>query len=229
MFKIFSSLFKKKEIEPQASQVKIGLIINIDQERYDKERLASELKREGKIDEACKVLYEIRDKYTSIDTRLPLYLQQAGKFNESIIEMKRIIRSSPKIYNEDFSHLSVSKRNHQLLRSYSHVFDKLRLIHQREKLHVQALYFGIMSMAFECYSMKAHIEEDMDGYFTLSETLSSDMIKTLCKKAKLDNSEIEEYLISNLQATECSFESIKEVNKILSSKLGIDVWGVHII
>lgn len=213
----------------QKVEIKTSVIINFDKERYEKERFASQLKQEGDINEACRVLYEISDQYCSIDTRLPLYLQQAGRFDESIIEMKKILQNSPKKHNEDFSYLSIDKRNYHLLSHYSHVFDKLRLIHQREKMNMHVIYFGIMSAAFKCYSMKAHIQENIDCYHTLSETLDRDTIKSLCKKAKLPNNELEDYLISNLLNQECSFSSIQVVNKIVSDKLAVDIWDVFII
>lgn len=115
--------------------------------------------------------------------RLPLYLQQAGRYAESIQEFERLLSNTPAQIARAFSHVSEEKRIGFVAVERATIFDKMRLAAQREKQFVIAAYYQVLSDANRCISLKLHEgTEEVDRYNERESWI--DGIDSLLKKAK---------------------------------------------
>lgn len=239
MFELIKSLFKpKKQFRGQNATEKIiysndtfsltsKIIINIDEERYKKERLASKLKKEGKIDKACEILYSLKDKYNT-DTRLALYLQQAGKFKESKKEFEELIYNAPLYYKIGFSHQNSEVQNGLLLHHYSTVFDKLRLTYQREKQYKEILYFGLMKIVLKFLAMKIQKRLEENSIYLFNEEVTRE-IEILIKKSKLKERVNKDMILFDIKSTDFDLINFSYFNKKLSEDTNTECWKIYFI
>lgn len=106
--------------------------------------------------------------------RLPITLQQAGDFSRANEEFNRLLKFFSKPYHK------------------SHIYDKLRVTHQREGLHQQAVEFGILCCAWECIALN---EQKRAGAIFIEDTQL--WTKQIKKSLKAIGKESEEQIITN--------------------------------
>lgn len=110
----------------------------------------------GEFDKAIKNLSEAQELMPTVATeypiqqylRLPLTLQKAGRFDEAVSEFNRLLDSDIKPYHKPG------------------IYDKLRLAHQREGRHREAIVFGILCFAWECIALA---QQNRDWSFLMEE------------------------------------------------------------
>lgn len=149
---------------------------------------ATRLKDEQDIDGAVSCLREAYDLInqspiiypTKTFLRLPLYLQQGGRYREAIHEFTRLLDNAPERIAGEFSHIAKKEQNGLLAMDRSTIFDKMRLAAQREKEYSNASYFQILSEANTAVGLKLQNREEPDDYE--NHPGLSDRAKKLLKK-----------------------------------------------
>ena len=100
----------------------------------------------------------------SVWVRLPLYLQKAGRFNESMHGFGLLIEKISE--RERPSYLSEVQHRAQTATDLAFVFDKVRLTAQREKQFDMMAYYGLNAQALDLMS---HVIRGSLGTIQLSE------------------------------------------------------------
>lgn len=147
---------------------------------------ATVLKKEGKITQAIEKLRQAYVQISKTDTdygievflRLPLYLQEAGKKDEAWREFNYLLTSGyQNMFKATWSwHLMESK-----------IYDKMRLVLQRDGKPLMAISFGVLSYIKE---LRGELEKPTDikdgDYIIKAQQLDSlnSMLEPLLKKAK---------------------------------------------
>lgn len=122
-----------------------------------------------------------------IDTylRLPLYLQQAGRYAEAISEFEKLISNTPAIVAEEFSHAPKHTQDSLVAMRYADIFDKIRLSLYREKHFTHAAYYKLLSLAERAIGLKLQNREEELSSFR-DRSLWIDGLRPLLKKDKKD-------------------------------------------
>lgn len=99
--------------------------------------------------------------------RLPLFLQQAGKFEEAKSELQSIFNNADEYANNMVENYSGNKKlysQYTKANYLEYLFDKARLIYKREKLLSEAEQFQTMSLTFreERIKLRARIDRESD-------------------------------------------------------------------
>jgi len=115
--------------------------------------------------------------------RLPLYLQQAGHYKESIIEFERLLRNSPYKIAKEFSHVTKQKQESLSAMECAAIYDKMRLASQREKYFSHAVYYQLLSNASRAVGLKLQERNEELSNF-MERELWLDGVETLLKKEK---------------------------------------------
>jgi tetratricopeptide (TPR) repeat protein len=147
---------------------------------------ATALKKEGKITQAIEKLRQAYVHISKTNTdygievflRLPLYLQEAGRKDEAWREFNLLLTSGyQNMFTATWSwHLMESK-----------VYDKMRLVMQRDGKQSMAISFGVISYIKE---LRSELEKPKDikdeSYIEKAQQLDSlnSMLEPLLKKAK---------------------------------------------
>ncbi len=147
---------------------------------------ATALKKEGKITQAIEKLRQAYVQISKTDTdygievflRLPLYLQEAGRKDEAWREFNLLLTSGyQNMFKATWSwHLMESK-----------IYDKMRLVLQRDGKQLMAISFGVISYIKE---LRCELEKPKDikdeNYIAKAQQLDSldSMLNPLLKKAK---------------------------------------------
>jgi tetratricopeptide (TPR) repeat protein len=101
----------------------------------------SHLRRINALLRRSKVVYPI-----ATWLRLPLFLQQAGRFPEAIQEFNRLIKETPKrVKNQSLSDASATWLEYRMHVDLKYIYDKMRLVHKREKRYSEAAQYADMS------------------------------------------------------------------------------------
>lgn len=115
--------------------------------------------------------------------RLPLYLQQAGRYAEAVEEFEKLLRNAPAKIAKEFSHVSAKRQNGLAAMERATIFDKMRLAAQREKQFVYSAYYQVLSDANRCLGLKLQDRtEEADGYQDRESWAGG--VDSLLKKAK---------------------------------------------
>lgn len=114
--------------------------------------------------------------------RLPLYLQQAGRYAESVEEFEKLLTNTSAKIAKEFSHISSKRQNGLAAMERAIIFDKMRLAAQREKQFTYAAYYQVISLANS--SVGLNLQErtgELDGYMDREYWINK--IDSLLKKA----------------------------------------------
>lgn len=106
-------------------------------------REATEAKKANDWDRAIDCLRQIKERVLANGdfpscTRLPLFLQQAGRFDEAMEEFNLLIHQTKPRIDREFSHALPYARRSVVASSLMRIYDKMRLACQREKRHDDA-------------------------------------------------------------------------------------------
>ena len=118
--------------------------------------------------------------------RLPLYLQQAGRYEESIIEFERLLRNSPDKIAKEFGYITKQKQKGFSAMECAAIYDKMRLASQREKYFSHAVYYQLLSNASRAVGLKLQERNEELSNFK-ERDLWLDGVETLLKKAKKED------------------------------------------
>jgi tetratricopeptide (TPR) repeat protein len=78
--------------------------------------------------------------------RLPVFLQQAGRFTEAVKELERLIKETPaRVKNESPPDASTTWLEYRMHVDLKYIYDKMRLVHKREKRYSEAAQYADMS------------------------------------------------------------------------------------
>jgi len=154
---------------------------------------ATQLKDEQDIDGAVSCLREAYDLIdqspiiypTKTFLRLPLYLQQGGRYSEAVEEFTKLLNNASERIVGEFSHTSKKEQMGLLAIDRSIIFDKMRLAAQREQEYLCAAQFQILSEANTAVGLKLQDREEPCDYESSLEL--SDRVKKLLKKADKGN------------------------------------------
>jgi tetratricopeptide (TPR) repeat protein len=115
-----------------------SITATIDEETSELNREATRLKNAGDWEGAIAALKKARHRTDSDDLRLPIFLQQAGKFDEAMTEFKLILSRVDEKYARDLSHQPEFIQKGQALHAKATIYDKMRLACKRQKLPDEA-------------------------------------------------------------------------------------------
>lgn len=77
--------------------------------------------------------------------RLPLFLQQAGYFEEAMQEFDKLLTETKARNTKEFSHCTVNAIEASIYADYAHIYDKMRLACKRQKLKEEADKYAALS------------------------------------------------------------------------------------
>lgn len=164
-----------------------------------------------------------------IDTylRLPLYLQQAGRYAEAIAEFQYLICNTPAIIAEEFSHAPKHTQDSLVAMRYAGIFDKIRLSAYREKHFTHAAYYKLLSLANRAIGLKLQSREEELNSFR-DRSLWIDELLPLLKKSKKDSllERLVEICIDF--ARQCNTNSLVFFAKEVKSILRIDLSSIGV-
>ena len=171
--------------------------------------------------EALKALSKTDTSYSvSTFTRLPLYLQKAGRFEEAKKEFEILLKSSPEQVELEFAHQTPVIIQSLVAMRYSEIYDKIRVAYEREKLFADAAAYNILSMANQCLGL--HLQgrkEELEG-IQQEDFWHNWTAKTLKKAGLLDKQAI--IIKECLEAIQNpSGEKVKNLHQYLSETLAI--------
>lgn len=89
-------------------------------------------------------------------TRLPLYLQKAGRFEEAKKEFTLLLDGATERSKREMAHQSAAIQASSVAMQHSEIYDKIRVAFEREKLFVDASGYNILSMAHR--SLGLHLQ-----------------------------------------------------------------------
>jgi len=181
-------LFKKDKKSKEVSfstKVKSSIEMGTDDEYHRLLKEAANKKKNGDIDGAIKILRSVYDKLNSsgmmfsIETylRLPLYLQEAGRRDEAWSEFNNLVlwvNSKPR-YSSEVTPMDLSA-----------IWDKMRLVLQRENRSEYAITFSIWSCL--SWAMGLHKQNrlsELETYTTNENILKA--LNPLLKKASKES------------------------------------------
>jgi len=118
--------------------------------------------------------------------RLPLYLQQAGRYKESIVEFETLLRNSPDKIAREFSNITKKKQKGLSAMECAAIYDKMRLASQREKYFSHAVYYQVLSSASRAVGLKLQERNEELNDFKERE-LWLDGLEALLQKAKKES------------------------------------------
>lgn len=158
--------------------------------------------------------------------RLPLYLQQAGHYTESIAEFEKLLSNSPQKIAKEFSHISKQEQKGLSAMECSTIYDKMRLASQREKQFNYAVYYQILSDANRAVGLKLQKrEKELDSF--KGREFWTDNIEPLLKKAKketLAENLIERSIVFSISCTAAALNKLAtEIAKLLEISRGTTV------
>lgn len=116
----------------------------IDEETAELSREATKLKNAGDMDGAVQALKKVKYRTGTAGVRLPLFLQQAGRFDEAMTEFNILLSEVDAQYAKDFSHQPEFIQRGQALHAKATIYDKLRLACKRQKLYDEATKYQIL-------------------------------------------------------------------------------------
>ncbi len=130
------------------SPVRITLEVHRDEELEELHREATAAKKAKDWDRAIDCLRKANDRAGAEDfgsMRLPLFLQQAGRFDEAMLEFKQLLAGVENFVELALAHATPTARRAAVASHRFRIYDKMRLACQREKriedaAHYTALY-----------------------------------------------------------------------------------------
>lgn len=159
---------------------------------------------------------------TTTYLRLPLYLQQAGHFEESIDEFETLLNETPDKIARELSHISKTNQKGLSYMSYSTIYDKMRLVYQREKYFNEAIYYQILSITSRAVGLKIQKRIDELAHFTDGDFLIKNIEKLLIKAKKEQLTEPIEVIGVKFSKT-CTEAALKKVDQSIKELLEIDL------
>ncbi|MFA7269845.1 MAG: hypothetical protein WC073_10915 [Sterolibacterium sp.] len=110
-----------------------------DEEFMRLSREATEAKKAKDWGRAIDCLRQIKDRVLASGDfpscmRLPLFLQQAGRFDEAMAEFNLLIQQTKPRIDREFAHALPSVRRSVVASTRMRIYDKMRLACQRQKL-----------------------------------------------------------------------------------------------
>lgn len=157
--------------------------------------------------------------------RLPLYLQQAGHYTDSIAEFERLLRNAPAKIAKDFSHISEQEQNGLSAMQLSAIYDKMRLASQRQKQFTHAVYYQMLSDGNTALGLKLQKREEELDRFKVCESWTG-KIQALLKKAKRET--LADDLVNRCMIFSRSFTpaALDNLTRDIAELLGIGREGV---
>lgn len=131
--------------------ISISLINNYDVGISNLEKQATEFKKAKDWNSAIECLKKARELRGYSTDRLPLFLQQAGLFNEAMTEFKRLLDEVDPYCASMFSHQPKTIQRGQSYHMRASIYNKMRLACEREKLLEEASKYALSS---DKYSLK---------------------------------------------------------------------------
>lgn len=132
----------------------------IDEETAELHRRATALKDAGDMDGAVEALKKVKDRTGTAGVRFPLFLQQAGRFDESMEEFNRLLNEVESISAKDFGHHPERFWKGFSYQPRSEIYDKMRLACKRQKLPDEAAKYEALRDEFREKSDKFKEEFD---------------------------------------------------------------------
>lgn len=132
--------------EVRGVKVGVGIEINHDEETASLHREATRLMDAGDWDGSIAALYKAQERMRNSSTgfpieqwvRLPLYLQQAGRFDEAMAEFNRLLDEVEALRGKEFCHHPERFWKGFSFHPKAVIFDKMRLACKRQNLPDQA-------------------------------------------------------------------------------------------
>ncbi len=193
----------KQENTPNKGTIEIAPDINLTWEVSCREKTPSEEKSSELLREATRrkenkdldgaieclreayALMEQSDLSHTIETylRLPLYLQQAGHYKESILEFEKLLTNAPNAIAREFGHLTKQEQGYFSAMRLATIYDKMRLASQREKYFSHAVCYQVLSKAIRATSWQLKDEKEHVSRFQEPEIWFNGL-EALLKKGK---------------------------------------------
>lgn len=120
----------------------------IDEESAELLREATRLKGEKDWNGAIEALKKADARTGTVGVRLPLYLQQAGRFEEAMIGFNKLLSEVESQAAKDFSHHPERFWKGFSYYPRSHIYDKMRLACKRQKLPEEAAKYEVLRDEF---------------------------------------------------------------------------------
>jgi len=136
----------RKPVSPKKRHSTVKIVVRKNTDAEDKIRdlnkEATQLSKNKEWDEAIECLEESQKLSLKIHVeypikhylRLPLFLQQAGRFDESRVEFKRLIASTKRRMHRKPKHYGEAAWEASMHAELAAIYDKMRLACKREKL-----------------------------------------------------------------------------------------------
>lgn len=134
--------------------VTITLVSNYDAELAELEMQATEFKKAKDWNSAIECLQKARLWRGTGTDRLPLFLQQAGRFDEAMAEFNLLLDEVDANCMAMFGHQPDFIQQGQSLHMRAAIYDKMRLACQREKRIVEAKQYATISDDFSKRSLE---------------------------------------------------------------------------
>lgn len=126
----------------------ISLVINTDEVSAELQREATRHKKAGDWDKAIECLKKARDRADTGDLRLPVFLQQAGRFDEAMVEFERILSGVDARCARDYSHHPEFAQHGFTHHVRAQIYDKMRLACKRQKLPAEVAKYEALKEEF---------------------------------------------------------------------------------
>lgn len=157
--------------------------------------------------------------------RLPLYLQQAGRYVEATVEFESLLSNTSAKIAKEFSHVPTKKQDGLAAMERAIIFDKMRLAAQREKQFVYAGYYQVLSDANRSVGLNLQERmEELNGYLNRESWINR--LNSLMKKAKKET--IVESLADRCVnfARSCTINALDELSTDIAVLLEIE--SIHL-
>lgn len=165
----------------------------IDLQISDLSKKATQLSKHNDLDSAINCLQQANDlmaKASLIYTiesrlRLPIYLQQAGRYTEAKAEFENLLMAAHSQTTLEFPRLHGVELVRPVAYRKSAIMDKMRLAAQREGDFLPACYFAVLSLAAHAVGRHYQSPEFDASAFYSDETKWEKAVANLLKKAGL--------------------------------------------
>jgi tetratricopeptide (TPR) repeat protein len=150
--------------------------------------------------------------------RLPLYLQQAGRYTESFDEFEKLLKNLPAKIAKEFSHISKQEQDGLIAMEASVIYDKMRLASQRENQFTYSVYYQILSNANRAVGLKLQErEKELDRF--MAPEFWAKSIEGLLKKTK--NQTLSEVLVDKCMifSRTCTSRGLKTLDADIKNLL----------
>jgi len=153
--------------------------------------------------------------------RLPLYLQQSGRYPEARLDFENLLAGTTARINREFSHISGDERESLAAMDRSVIYDKMRLAAQREKHLPHVICWKILSIANRAVGLNLQ-RRGAELYPLRNRDIFINGVSPLLKKAKLLH--LSESLVECWErfARDCSNPALNTLEADLHRLLEID-------